>query len=93
MLEKLFLPLPSHLIRRTLGEVLTAKPMLAQVLQHCIVNPGETVFIPCNYYHATINLEATVAIGKQFHRGAGMAPSCHPDHFGCGPLGFAMQTC
>ena len=92
MLEKLFLPLPSHLIRRTLGEVLRAKPMLAQLLQHCTVNPGETVFIPCNYYHATINLEATVAIGKQFQRDAGVAPACPPDHFGCGVVGLASIT-
>lgn len=82
ILEKLFLPLPSHLIQRTLGEVLQAKPGLAKVLRHCTVHPGETIFIPCNFYHATINREATIAIGKQLRHDAAHMPSCRPDRFG-----------
>lgn len=32
---------------------------------HCILEPGDTVFIPCNWYHATLNIGDTLAFGGQ----------------------------
>jgi hypothetical protein len=32
---------------------------------YCILRPGETVFIPRNWYHATLNLGQTLAAGGQ----------------------------
>jgi hypothetical protein len=33
--------------------------------QHCILGAGDTVFVPCNYYHATLNLGQSLALGGQ----------------------------
>eukprot|EP01052_Picozoa_sp_SAG31_P062146 SAG31_NODE_21157_length_556_cov_1.242888_1_plen_111_part_10 len=30
----------------------------------CTLKPGDTVFIPCNHYHATLNIGDTVAVGS-----------------------------
>eukprot|EP01065_Artemidia_motanka_P019833 TRINITY_DN23716_c0_g1_i1.p1 TRINITY_DN23716_c0_g1~~TRINITY_DN23716_c0_g1_i1.p1 ORF type:complete len:508 (+),score=138.17 TRINITY_DN23716_c0_g1_i1:64-1587(+) len=32
---------------------------------HCLLEPGEVVWIPCNWYHATLNLGDVVAVGGQ----------------------------
>lgn len=33
--------------------------------RHCVLGPGDTIFIPCNWYHATLNLAQTLAVGGQ----------------------------
>jgi hypothetical protein len=32
---------------------------------HCVLHPGETIYVPCNTYHATLNLDETLAFGGQ----------------------------
>jgi len=32
---------------------------------HCVLQPGQTVYIPCNWYHATLNIGETLAAGGQ----------------------------
>eukprot|EP00035_Acanthoeca_spectabilis_P030449 m.476788 g.476788 ORF g.476788 m.476788 type:complete len:473 (-) comp41799_c0_seq1:27-1445(-) len=32
---------------------------------HCVLSPGTTLFIPCNWYHATLNIDETLAVGGQ----------------------------
>lgn len=35
-------------------------------LTSCILMPGDVVWIPCNYYHGTMNIGDTVAVGGQY---------------------------
>ena len=35
------------------------------VLQSCLLLPGDAIFVPCNWYHATMNIGETVAVGGQ----------------------------
>lgn len=35
----------------------------------CVLFPGDAVWIPCNYYHGTMNIGDTVAVGGQKARG------------------------
>ena len=32
----------------------------------CVLAPGDAVWIPCNYYHGTMNIGDTVAVGGQY---------------------------
>ena len=36
-----------------------------RVLQWVVVTPGDALFIPCNWWHATLNIGETVAVGGQ----------------------------
>jgi hypothetical protein len=49
-------------------------PTLRQKLEQygisvCMLQPGDTIYIPCNYYHATLNVGDTVAVGSMRTRG------------------------
>ncbi len=35
------------------------------VLQWVVVKPGDALFIPCNWWHATLNIGETIAVGGQ----------------------------
>jgi hypothetical protein len=37
---------------------------------HCVLQPGQTVYIPCNWYHATLNIGETLAAGGQQAEGS-----------------------
>lgn len=36
-----------------------------ELLQWVVVTPGDALFIPCNWWHATLNIGETVAVGGQ----------------------------
>ena len=60
--------------------------------QVAVLGPGETLFIPCNWYHATVNLADTVAVGGQAgasERGQGR---CSSDIYGAASAAFAESA-
>lgn len=65
--------------------------------RHCVLGAGDTVFIPCNWYHATLNLGHTLAVGGQQpasnDRGGESAPNaCPTDTDAQANLGFVAAT-
>ena len=47
-------------------ELLIAAGWNASDLTSCVLTPGAAVWIPCNYYHGTMNIGDTVALGGQY---------------------------
>jgi hypothetical protein len=37
----------------------------------CVLEPGDLVYLPCNWYHATVNIGTTVAVGGAVDASAG----------------------
>jgi hypothetical protein len=85
----IMLPTPKQLVQKHLEEFLeTVDEKVRSRLLHCVLRPGDTIFIPCNYYHATINLEDTVAIGGQTGDVDWRGQSCPTDQFGAATQRF-----
>ena len=49
----------------------------ASDLTSCLLAPGDAIWIPCNYYHGTMNIGDTVALGGQY-RAAQESPNKVP---------------
>ena len=49
------------------------------LLQWVVVKPGDALFIPCNWWHATLNIGETVAVGGQLLQGKMDGGSCPRD--------------
>ena len=32
---------------------------------HCVLRPGDSIYIPCNWHHSTLNVAETLAFGGQ----------------------------
>eukprot|EP01043_Picozoa_sp_COSAG02_P051733 COSAG02_NODE_5482_length_4289_cov_28.142434_3_plen_241_part_00 len=50
-----------------------------RLLQWVVVKPGDALFIPCNWWHATLNIGETVAVGGQLLQGKVDGGSCPRD--------------
>lgn len=80
-LHRLILPSPLSLFTEHFSWLSRNAPEVAGKMQHCVLEPGDAVYIPCNWYHATLNLEHTIAVGGQTGKGAVKA-HCPKDRFG-----------
>ena len=65
--------------------------------RHCVLGAGDTIFIPCNWYHATLNLGHTLAVGGQQpatnDKGGESAPNaCPTDTDAQANLAFVAAT-
>jgi hypothetical protein len=40
---------------------------------HCVLTPGQSIYIPCNWHHATLNIGETLAAGGQQADGSAAA--------------------
>eukprot|EP00039_Didymoeca_costata_P004070 m.71173 g.71173 ORF g.71173 m.71173 type:complete len:572 (+) comp12220_c0_seq1:163-1878(+) len=78
---KIILPDPRVIVKLFLKQFMEEVGNSVQ-LQHVIVYPGDVVFIPCNWYHATLNLADTVAIGGQVAESNWRMQRCPKDAFG-----------
>jgi hypothetical protein len=79
-LERLLLPAPREMFVQSLPWLASEAPSVLSAMRHCVVRPGNAIFIPCNWYHATYNLEPTVAAGAQADAPGSM--HCAEDAFG-----------
>ena len=52
-------------------------PMLQ--IRGCILSPGDTIFIPCNHYHLTMNVGDAVAVGGTLDAASAAADVCPRD--------------
>lgn len=82
VLERLVLPSPPTLFGEQLGWLARTAPTVLDQMEHCVLRPGDVVYIPCNWYHATINLEPTIAVGAQAGHDAAIGAKCADDRFG-----------
>ena len=89
--RKLFLLLPPMLARPGPPvEELYLPPTLAFIrghlaawpgVWHVLLEAGDVLWIPCNWWHATLNIGETVAVGGQHEGRPGEPPVCEHDLF------------
>lgn len=89
LLATLFLRPSSELLQQHLTELARRVPEAAALLQTVVLGPGETLFIPCNWYHATLNLADTVAVGGQASASERNKGRCVSDIYGAASSAFA----
>eukprot|EP00040_Diaphanoeca_grandis_P030154 m.177793 g.177793 ORF g.177793 m.177793 type:complete len:589 (+) comp31910_c0_seq2:233-1999(+) len=84
LLSKLFLATSVDLIRSKITEAMVELKLDKQTigLQHCVVQPGDVIWIPCNWYHATVNIGTTLAAGGQQNSHTWKGKKCAKDLFG-----------
>jgi hypothetical protein len=64
-LSKMLLPSLHDFILHHLATFKTDFPALHSKIQSCVLKEGEAIYIPCNWYHATMNIGTSLAVGAQ----------------------------
>ena len=80
VLERLLLPPPQEMFTQSLPWIAANAAPVLSAMRHCVVRPGDAIFIPCNWFHATYNLEPTAAAGAQADTPS--SAHCPDDAFG-----------
>jgi hypothetical protein len=91
ILSTLFLPATRQFLRQHASDAWRMVPEAARALRVVVLGPGDTMFIPCNWYHATINLDDTVAVGGQANVESGMG-RCHADVYGAASKAYSSSV-
>ena len=91
ILSTLFLPSSMQFLRQHADDAWRMVPEAARALRVVVLGPGDTLFIPCNWYHATINLDDTVAVGGQANIESGMG-RCHADVYGAASKAYSSSV-
>lgn len=91
ILSTLFLPSSMQFLRQHADDAWRMVPEAARALRVVVLGPGDTLFIPCNWYHATINLDDTVAVGAQANMESGLG-RCHADVYGAASKAYSSSV-
>ena len=91
ILSTLFLPATRQFLRQHANDAWRMVPEAARALRVVVLGPGDTMFIPCNWYHATINLDDTIAVGGQAKVESGMG-RCSADVYGAASKAYANSV-
>lgn len=90
VLSTIFLPSTEQFLQRHAADFFRLVPEAKAQLRVVVLGPGETLFVPCNWYHATINLEDTVAVGGQAHMETGLG-RCAADVYGAASTSYSKS--
>jgi hypothetical protein len=91
ILSTLFLPSTAQFLQRHASDLWRMVPEAAQALRVVVLGPGDSLFVPCNWYHATINLDDTVAVGGQATLESGLG-RCPADVFGAASKAYSKSV-
>jgi hypothetical protein len=91
ILSTLFLPSTMQFLRQHAHDAWRMVPQAARALRVVVLGPGDTLFIPCNWYHATINLDDVVAVGGQASVESGMG-RCPADVYGAASKAYSSSV-
>ena len=91
ILSTMFFPSSQQFLARHAADLWRLVPQAAELLRVVVLGPGETLFIPCNWYHATINLADTVAVGGQATDEGGLG-RCPSDVYGAASNAYAQSA-
>lgn len=51
-------------------------------LHHCVLRPGDVIYLPCNTWHSTLNIGDVIAVGGQQGDDGWASQQCAQDRFG-----------